>query len=174
MVFIIEKQTPNRCDLILIPNKQLKGFLFKHVKRKNLDPNNLNTCLVNEHDNWTGEPSFKDAIKLLKETLYSQRIIKGENRYPIPHHLFFNKIKCKSFDGKNNPVTKEYDGDFFIDFYKIKKGGGAKLAKKEFSVYEAIGPFSNMKIKRILKKFDTSCKISFIFITHHFYVVRRR
>jgi len=35
MVFIIEKLTGKRGDLILIPNNQIKCFLIKHVKRKN-------------------------------------------------------------------------------------------------------------------------------------------
>ena len=171
MVLIIKKITGKRCDIILIPKGPINDMLERHVDRIGLAVGRANTCIVQYHNQWTGIPSHTSVIRLLLETLENHRIFEGENRYPIPHHLF-NSLRCRDFDDKNNILSEVFDGDFQINFIRIE-GRGDK-AVQEARRYEKIGLIESIKIKNTFKKVYGLCEKELIFLAHHIHPARRR
>lgn len=174
VVLIIKKVVGKRHDVIFIPKRPLYDMLERHVARDGLAKGRPNTCIVTSKDDWTGKPNFNLVVDMILKSLKYQRVLEGENRYPILHKLF-HKLKCREFNfyGKNGmPISKEFDGDFVIDFVRIK--GKGKLAIKKLEAYESIGLFEKLKIKNIFKKIETLGGNEMVFFARHIHPARRR
>lgn len=169
MVLIIKKIRGKRCDVILIPKRPLNDMLERHVDRIDLVRSRPNTCIVKEDG--ISKLSHGQAIKLLLETLQRQRILEGERRYPIPHHLFEDLI-CRDFEWPGRPIGGTFEGDFKINFIRVK--GEGKKAISEAQSYESLNMFEIIKIKNTFRGIGGRCEKVFVFLAHHIYPARRR
>ena len=170
MVLIIKKITAKRGDLIFIPKAPLFDMLIRHVSRSGLAPR-LNTCIVSPKNSWTGKPGYKEVVALLIETLKLQRVIEGEKKYPMPHHLFAN-LKCRNFDSQGNPASPPFEGDFIINFIRIR--GRHKLLVEKAGRFEKIGFLQKLSIRNLFRKMEGRCAEEFVFLAVHIHPAARR
>jgi len=181
MVLIIKKITPKRIDIILIPKMPFDNMIERHVERKGLARGRLNTCFVTSAREWTGKPRHIKTTKLLLESLKGQRIVEGENKFPIPHHLSRN-IKCRDFDSLGYSESPVFEGSFGINFVRIRGRGKAAIAKMQ--TYEKISLSERMKIMNTFrnirelieerkKKGEKEGKV-FVFLARHIHPAKKR
>ena|SRR3989344_4850705 len=167
MVLIWTKERGKRLDIIIMQKSVLKDMIEIHVNRR-FKENWTKTCLVTEDNDWTGFPSIKRVIKLLKLTLYENRIDeKIDLRMKIPH---FSGIKCRKFMKNNRfliPASDTYDGYFSISFIRII--GRTRSIEKYLKDIPGIrfNIFTRHKIKRVFEKYVDRYDKVFVFAVSH-------
>ena len=190
MVLIIIKKAPvgKRHDIILIPERPLLDMLEKHVARKGLAKGRSNTCIVTYKKNWTGIPKYKDIVELLTNTIKENRMLEGENLYPIIYQSGFqdlsNYLRCLVFSGdRREPIGDKLDskgkvkrdtfpGYFVINLVRIR--GKSKAAIKEIKRYEPIGMMARLKLKKAFKEVETLSGNEMVFFARHIHPVRSK
>ena len=179
LIILLNSQRENlvnpkiRCDILLIPQRPLNDMLERHVDRFHLSRNRENTCIVTGAPQWIGVPTHNRVIKFLIESLKKERVREGERRYRMDHKNFPN-LKCKSFVYPNTGVSNVYEGDFVINFIRIR--GGRRLAIREIerNEYELLDPDERIKIRNTINKIANEYKISLIFLAHHMHPAEKR
>ena len=175
MVLIIKKvPLGKRHDVILIPKRPLFDMLEKHVARKGLAKGKPNTCIVTSKDGWTGKPNLNLVVAMIMETLKHQRVLEGENRYPLPSTPFFTyNLKCREFDWKRMPIAREFRGDFVFNV-QIISDKNKEIVINELQSYEKFGMVERLKIRHIFKEIENAGGNCLFYLVKRIYTEKRR
>lgn len=186
VLIIVKAPVGKRHDIILIPERPLLDMLERHVARKGLAKGRPNTCIVTYKKNWTGIPEYKVIVELLTNTIKENRMLEGENWYPIIYKSglqdLSNYLRCLVFSGdrrepmgdklnsKGNVKRDTFPGYFVISLIRIR--GRSKAAIKEIRHYESIGIIERFKLKKAFKEIETLSGNEMVFFARHIHPAR--